>query len=76
MRRARGPAVICAAALAACVGPNFHRPQAPKVDRYTIEPLPPSTAAAQTAGGAAQRFLEEQDVPRNWWTQFGSAQID
>jgi NodT family efflux transporter outer membrane factor (OMF) lipoprotein len=76
MIRPFGLAAICAAALAACVGPNFHRPQAPKVERYTIEPLPPSTSAAPAVGGAAQRFLEEQDVPRNWWTLFGSAQID
>jgi outer membrane protein TolC len=27
-------------------------------------------------GGAAQRFLEQQDVARNWWTLFGSAQLD
>jgi NodT family efflux transporter outer membrane factor (OMF) lipoprotein len=64
------------AALCACVGPNFHRPEAPRVDRYTAEPLAAATAAAPGVGGAAQRFLEQQDVPRNWWTLFGSEELD
>jgi NodT family efflux transporter outer membrane factor (OMF) lipoprotein len=46
------------------------------VDRYTIEPLPAATAAAPGVGGAAQRFLSQQDVPRNWWTLFGSDELD
>jgi len=64
------------AALGACVGPNFHRPAAPQVDRYTVEPLATATATAPGAGGAAQRFLAEQDVPKNWWTLFGSEELD
>ena len=70
------PAGVAAALLSACVGPNFHRPAAPAVDRYTIEPLPAATAAAPGVGGAAQRFLSQQDVPRNWWTLFGSDELD
>jgi outer membrane protein TolC len=67
----------CAAlGLCACVGPNFHRPAPPTVDRYTAEPLPPGTAAAPGSGGAAQRFLMEQEVPRDWWTRFGSEELD
>lgn len=64
------------AALCACVGPNFHRPPAPAVDRYTVDPLPAATASAPGAGGAAQNFLAEHDVPRNWWTLFGSEELD
>ncbi len=67
---------IGVAALAACVGPNFRRPPAPPGDRFTAEPLPAATAAAPAAGGAAQRFLAGQDVPRNWWTLFGSKPLD
>jgi NodT family efflux transporter outer membrane factor (OMF) lipoprotein len=67
----------CAAlGLCACVGPNFHRPAPPSVGRYTAEPLPPGTAAAAGPGGAAQRFLMEQEVPRDWWTRFGSEELD
>jgi NodT family efflux transporter outer membrane factor (OMF) lipoprotein len=74
MKRAWG---WCAAlGLCACVGPNFHRPAPPSVDRYTAEPLPPTTAAATGSGGAAQRFLMEQEVPRDWWTRFGSEELD
>jgi NodT family efflux transporter outer membrane factor (OMF) lipoprotein len=75
-------AVVCAmgavagAALPACVGPDFHRPAAPQVERYTAEALPQSTASAEGVGGAAQRFLAEQEVPRNWWTLFGSSQLN
>jgi NodT family efflux transporter outer membrane factor (OMF) lipoprotein len=65
-----------AAALCACVGPNFHRPAPPQVDRYTQEALPPATTSAQGAGGAAQKFLMEQEVPRDWWTRFGSEELD
>ncbi len=66
---------VCAV-LGACVGPNFHRPAPPRVDRYTAEALPPETASALGPGGAAQKFLSEQVVPRDWWTLFGSAELD
>ena len=62
--------------LCACVGPNFHRPAPPQVDRFTVTPLPPATVSAVGVGGAAQRFLEQQEVPRNWWTLFGSRELD
>jgi NodT family efflux transporter outer membrane factor (OMF) lipoprotein len=69
--------LACAAlSLGACAGPNFHRPAPPHVDRYTAEALPQQTASAQGPGGAAQRFLMEQEVPRDWWTLFGSAEIN
>jgi NodT family efflux transporter outer membrane factor (OMF) lipoprotein len=58
------------------VGPNFHRPAPPKVDRFTAEALPAETMSAKGLGGAAQRFLMEQDVPRDWWTRFGSEELD
>lgn len=69
---------LCAAAvwLYACVGPNFHRPAPPRVDRYTAEALPRETASAKGPGGAAQRFLVQGDVPRDWWTRFGSEELD
>ena len=78
MRRAMrcAAAGLSALGLCACVGPNFHRPPPPQVERYTAEPLPPETAAADIPGGAAQRFLVDQDVPRNWWVRFGSEELD
>jgi NodT family efflux transporter outer membrane factor (OMF) lipoprotein len=62
--------------LCGCVGPNFHKPAPPHVDRYTIEVQPVETASAQGPGGAAQKFLAEQEVPRNWWTLFGSEELN
>ena len=71
-------ALACCATLTvcACVGPNFHRPAPPAPTRFTAEPLPPETASASGPGGAAQTFLAGADVPTNWWTLFGSAQLD
>jgi NodT family efflux transporter outer membrane factor (OMF) lipoprotein len=66
---------VGSALLAACVGPEFHRPAPPAVERYTAEPLHAS-ATPPAAEGEAQRFLEQQDVPKNWWTLFGSAPLD
>jgi len=67
---------LAALGLCACVGPNFHRPAPPRVDRYTAEPLPPQTASAPGPGGAAQKFMAQQEVPVNWWTLFGSEELD
>jgi NodT family efflux transporter outer membrane factor (OMF) lipoprotein len=78
VRRAAWCAAACFAAsvLCACVGPNFHRPAPPRVDRYTAEPLPSETVTAPGPGGEAQKFLAEKEVPRNWWTRFGSDELD
>jgi NodT family efflux transporter outer membrane factor (OMF) lipoprotein len=65
-----------ALAVSACVGPNFHRPPPPQVDRYTADALPGETASAPGYAGAAQKFLGSADVPRDWWTRFGSTELD
>jgi len=49
---------------------------APTVMGYTAQPLPPETASAATIGGDAQRFLQDADVPGQWWTLFGSAALN
>ncbi|HEY3521574.1 MAG TPA: efflux transporter outer membrane subunit [Rhodanobacteraceae bacterium] len=72
-------ALACALTLvlAGCaVGPNYRRPDAPAVDRYTAQPLPAQTVATDTAGGDAQQFLQGRDVPQRWWTTFGSNELD
>jgi len=79
MKRVLRPGLALGSAalgLCACVGPNFHRPAPPRLDRYTAEPLPPQTASALGPGGAAQKFLAQQEVLRNWWTLFGSEELD
>ncbi|MDR3530000.1 MAG: efflux transporter outer membrane subunit [Rhodopila sp.] len=63
--------------LAACsVGPDFHRPDAPEVDRYMPEALPVQTATAQGEGGAAQRFVTGMDIPAQWWMLFQSQPLN
>ena len=39
---------------------------------YTAQPLPPETASADTIAGDAQRFLQDADVPGEWWALFGN----
>jgi NodT family efflux transporter outer membrane factor (OMF) lipoprotein len=58
------------------VGPDFHRPAAPDVKGYTPQPLAKQTAAADTAGGQAQQFLEGHDIPGQWWTLFHSEPLN
>ena len=58
------------------VGPDFERPAAPVVNGYTAQPLPEQTASADIAGGDAQRFLQDRDVPGDWWTSFGSPAVN
>jgi NodT family efflux transporter outer membrane factor (OMF) lipoprotein len=43
---------------------------------YTSYPLPPATVSADTPiAGDAQRFLQDTDIPGEWWTLFGSPKI-
>ncbi len=77
IRAWRGAVVSLASLLAACaVGPDFVRPAAPAVDRYTADPLPAQTALAASAGGASQRFLSGEDIPGEWWILFKSPALD
>lgn len=69
-------ALAAGLSLAGCaVGPDYRRPDAPAVDRYTAQPLPAATASAPTPDGDAQRFLQGGDVPQMWWTSFGNAEL-
>lgn len=58
------------------VGPNFKRPADPKVPGYT--PTPPSTTSGtpNVSGGEAQRFVQGQDIPGEWWTLFHSKPLN
>jgi len=59
-----------ALSLAACVvGPDFVKPKAPAVDRFTTEELPNIELATRAADAGA--------VPgQEWWTAFHSAKLD
>ncbi|HZP91850.1 MAG TPA: TolC family protein, partial [Burkholderiales bacterium] len=70
-------AVSAFALLSGCtLGPDYHRPAAPGVSGYTREPLSAQTAAADIAGGDAQRFVQGLDIPAQWWTLFHSQELN
>jgi NodT family efflux transporter outer membrane factor (OMF) lipoprotein len=63
------------ALLTACaVGPDFQPPTAPAVSGYTPEPLA-ATASADVAGGQTQRFVEDMDIPAQWWAVYNSPEL-
>ncbi len=66
-------AALCIAAAGCAVGPDFKRPEAPKVTRYTVEP---TRAEAMVADGKAQRFEAGRTVEADWWRLFSSAELD
>lgn len=71
------PTLALFAFLAGCaVGPDFHRPGAPTVKGYMPEPLAPETTKADVAGGEAQHFVEDMDIPGQWWTLFHSEPLN
>ena len=66
-------AVIMALLGGCAVGPDFVRPTPPDADRYTREPLPAATVAAD---GQAQHFMAGTAMTADWWRLFKSAQLD
>ncbi len=76
--RLTGVAALALAALVAgcAVGPDFVPPPAPETQSYTPEPLPQRTVSAPTAGGQAQRFVRDLDLPGQWWTLFRSKPLN
>ena len=54
------------------VGPEFHRPPAPALPSYARPSLAATTAATAVTGGAAQRFVPDQELAAQWWTLFES----
>jgi len=69
--------VLAAAALSACaVGPDFQRPEAPASTGYSPAPLADATVSAPGPQGAAQHLEIGGAVRRDWWTLFGSKELD
>ena len=69
---------VCFAAMitmmgACAVGPNFVRPTPLHPERYTAEPMPDATVAADAK---AQRFTSGTALASDWWRLFKSPQLD
>jgi NodT family efflux transporter outer membrane factor (OMF) lipoprotein len=63
----RFAALMLAFACASCtVGPDFRSPDPPSVDRYTPGPAPDVAIEARP----------QRDIPAEWWTVFGSPELD
>ena len=78
MHRWLSPIVPCCllALLTACApGPDFVRPTAPRVTRYTDKPIP-QTAAAPGKAGASQTFTPVSALPAAWWHVFHAPALD
>lgn len=76
-RRIRLTVLSSVALLAGCaVGPNYHRPPAPHVDRYTETNLPAHTASAPGTGGAPQHLVIGQRIEGEWWSLYRSPALD
>ncbi|MGA2173685.1 MAG: efflux transporter outer membrane subunit [Verrucomicrobiota bacterium] len=73
VQRGAGLAAIMAMLGGCAVGPDFVRPAPPETDRYTSEPRPEATVAAD---GQAQHFTPGAAITADWWRLFQSAQLD
>jgi NodT family efflux transporter outer membrane factor (OMF) lipoprotein len=62
--------------LAGCaVGPDFKPPAKPDASGYAPA-APAPTASADIPAGQAQRFVQDMDIPGQWWTLFHSQALD
>ena len=63
-------------AITSCaVGPDFKAPDAPATQQYGSQALPSQTGSAAGDAGAAQAFLISNQLPAQWWQQFGSERL-
>jgi NodT family efflux transporter outer membrane factor (OMF) lipoprotein len=77
MTRVRLAPAVAAAFLAACaVGPDYKAPEAPATGAYTETPLAAQTESAPVQGGDAQRVALGAKIAADWWTVFGSPELD
>jgi len=75
--RGRFFTAVAAMLLAGCtVGPDFLRPAAPEGKDYAPATITEPTASADAAGGSAQRFLRDMDIPGEWWRLFHSEPLN
>ena len=63
--------------LSACaVGPDYKRPEAPAAQDYAPTAMPQTTVSTSGLGGGPQQFVQDLDIPGQWWTLFHSAPLN
>ena len=67
-----------AGCLGACaVGPDFKRPDPPKVSAFTENPIAEKlTTVPEVTGGTEQTFIFDANIPAQWWELYKSPQLD
>jgi len=65
--------MLCVLLAGCAVGPNFVRPQAPAVTRYSASGDPTTTGEAE---GIVQRFTPGARVDPEWWRLFNSPKLE
>jgi NodT family efflux transporter outer membrane factor (OMF) lipoprotein len=74
---------MCFGALGGCLllagctlGPDFEKPKPPEVTAYSANPASATAATPHVAGGDAQKFIQDADIPGDWWTLFHSKPLN
>ncbi len=67
---------IAMLAAGCAVGPDFRRPEPPKVADYTAKPASGVIAPADGSAGSPQRLAPGADIPAQWWTLFHSPALN
>ena len=63
--------------LASCaVGPDYKKPAAPDVTGYAPGGPQADTMTTDVSGGEAQHFIEDKDIPGQWWALFHSEPLN
>ncbi|MBV8538434.1 MAG: efflux transporter outer membrane subunit [Alphaproteobacteria bacterium] len=76
--RAATATALVALLVGCALGPDFHRPgvtEKVEGNGFTPQPLT-DTASADVLGGAAQRFVKDEDIPGQWWELFHSEALN
>ncbi len=59
------------------VGPDFKRPAAPTDKTYLVDgPAEETVAVKDVLGGEAQRFVQNLEIPAQWWQVYQSRPLD
>jgi NodT family efflux transporter outer membrane factor (OMF) lipoprotein len=58
------------------VGPDYKKPTAPEINRYTSAPIWTTSGITNVIGGEAQHFLAGKDIPGEWWKLFQSKALN